>query len=266
MEMLAEGPLYWELIESVNAYNLDNYSKILETSFDSTAECTEYHYYQVSAHISSSVFWFSQPDSGRSVDDLAPEAPLGLAGEQHYSPEGLQLTWDPNSESDLAGYNIYRGISGGFSPGPGNFVTSTPDTVTFDGDWSWEMGYWYKVSAVDIHGNESLFAVVGPDAVTGDDPMPLPDATFLAQNWPNPFNPTTNIRFGIKEPSHISLRIYDAVGRLITVLIDESRPAGQYSTVWDGTSSSGDAAASGVYFYILKAGTFEETRKMVLLR
>ena len=119
---------------------------------------------------------------------------------------------------------------------------------------------------VDIHGNESPFAVFGPDAVTGDDPMPLPDATFLAQNFPNPFNPQTTIVFGLKTGGFVNLRIYDAAGRLIAVLIDESRPAGQYSAVWNGKDRNGNSAASGIYFYRLTAGTFIETKKMILLK
>jgi flagellar hook assembly protein FlgD len=102
--------------------------------------------------------------------------------------------------------------------------------------------------------------------ITGDEPMPVPDATFLAQNFPNPFNPSTTIEFGLKEGGHVSLRIYDAAGRLVRSLIDESRPAGRYSVDWDGKDRIGGRAASGVYFYRLMAGSFLETRKMVLLR
>ena len=266
-EMLGGEPFYWELVNYQDAYSLETYSETIPTMFDSTGSNEAWHYFQVIAHAEDrTIYWIGEPDSGYSVDNLAPVVPVGLAGEQIYTPEGLQLTWAPNSEPDLSGYNIYRGTSSGFIPGPGNFVTSTPDTLVLDGGWSWEAGYWYKVAAVDVHGNESIYAVLGPDAVTGDDPMPVPEATFLSQNWPNPFNPITNIGFGIKEPAHVSLRIYNAAGRLVTTLIDESRPAGQYEAIWNGTGDTGGAVASGVYFYRLKAGSFEETKKMILLR
>ncbi|HER43685.1 MAG TPA: T9SS type A sorting domain-containing protein, partial [Candidatus Eisenbacteria bacterium] len=212
------------------------------------------------------MYWISAPDSARSVDNLAPAAPLSLAGEQSFSPGGLQLTWDPNSEADLAGYNIYRGTDESFEPGPGNFLVSTPDTASFDGGWSWEAGYCYKVAAVDVHGNESGFAVLSPDMLTGDDPATLPDAAFLSQNWPNPFNPATTIKFGLKNRGHVSLRIFDAAGRLVAVLVDEDRPAGRYEASWNGSDARGARVASGVYFYRLAAGDFVQTRKMVLLR
>ena len=103
-----------------------------------------------------------------------------------------------------------------------------------------------------------------PPTVTFTDPTPT--VTRLFACYPNPFNPITNIGFGIKEQAYVSLRIYDAAGRLVTTLIDENRPAGRYDTVWNGTDGAGGKVASGVYFYMLKAGSFEETRKMILLR
>ena len=101
---------------------------------------------------------------------------------------------------------------------------------------------------------------------TGDDPMPLPDATFLSQNFPNPFNPNTTIAFELEMGTFVNLSIYNAAGKLVAVLIDESRPAGPYSTVWNGKDKNGTSAASGVYFYRLTACQYEETKKMILLR
>ena len=136
----------------------------------------------------------------------------------------------------------------------------------FDSGWRWSSGYYYKVSAIDIHGNESLWAVLNPDAVTGGDTPKAPAATYLAQNYPNPFNPSTRITFGLKEPAAVSLRIYDAAGRLVRVLVEGTRPAGIYSELWDGMDNGRRAVASGLYFYRLDAGSFSQTRKMVLLR
>ncbi|HSG28971.1 MAG TPA: T9SS type A sorting domain-containing protein, partial [Candidatus Krumholzibacterium sp.] len=260
-------PYFWQLVGTVPAAYLEAYGETVPTLFDFTDSSPGNHYFQVISHTEDPLtFWISEPDSGVSVDNLAPAMPLALTGEQVFSPGGLQLTWDPNSEPDLAGYNVYRGTSSGFLPGPGSFVTSTPDTASFDGDWDWAAGYWYKVAAVDIHGNESVFAVLGPDMVTGDDPIPLPDVTFLSQNLPNPFNPVTTISFGLGSDGHVDLSIYDAAGRLVAVLIDDSRPAGSYVAEWNGRSASGAKAASGVYFYRLITKGFDKTKKMVLLR
>ena len=258
---------YWKLISSIDAYYLEGYSEVVPTLFDWTDVCDEYHYVQIIAHTSDPyTFWASHPDSGRSVDNLAPDAPLGLAGEQSYSPAGLNLSWAPNSESDLGGYAIYRGESADFIPASGNLVTSTPDTLYLDTEWSWDSGYYYKVSALDIHGNESNFALFRPDEATGDDTPQTPEASYLAQNYPNPFNPLTQIVFGLAEPAHVSLRVYNAAGHLVRVLVDEELSAARYEENWDGRDGAGRQVSSGLYFYRLEAGSFIETRKMVLLR
>lgn len=257
----------WELIGSFDAQQESEYTYRATTLADSSLSGIPYHCYIISAHTTNPAVWYvSEPDSGYSVDNLAPAPPLGLAGEQVQSPEGLQLTWDANSENDLWYYAVYRGTSESFTPGPGNLVATPTDPEWFDGGWEWETGYWYKVSAVDENDNESGYAATGPDDVTGDDPPLVKLTYFLGQNHPNPFNPVTMVAFGIKEPGHVSLRIYDATGRLVRVLVDEVREAKRYEEVWDGLDDRGAAAASGVYFYSLKAGAFEESKKMILLR
>jgi hypothetical protein len=107
---------------------------------------------------------------------------------------------------------------------------------------------------------------VGTDHATGDDTPNMPDATFLAQNYPNPFNPVTEISFGLKEPANVSLRIYDAAGRLVRELAAGTHPAGMHHAIWNGRDASGAAVSSGIYFYKLDAGAFSQTRKIVLLR
>jgi len=257
----------WELIGSFDATQSDEYIYRVSTLADSTGAGIPYGCYIVSAHTTNPAVWYlSAPDSGYSVDNLAPDPPLSLAGEQSQIPEGMQLTWDPNTENDLWYYSVYRGTSETFTPGPGNLVATPTDEEWFDSGWGWEDGYWYKVSAVDENGNESDFAVTGPDDATGVDPLPMPLTDFLSQNHPNPFNPVTTIAFGIKETALVSLRIYDASGRLVRVLVNEVRDANRYQEVWDGRDVSGADSASGVYFYSLTAGSFKESRKMILLR
>lgn len=257
----------WELIGSFDATNTDEYQYRATTLADSSASGTPYSVYIVSAHTTNPDAWFvSEPDSGYSVDNLAPAMPMSLAGDQSIIPEGLELTWDPNTENDLAGYHVYRGLTSDFVPGPGNLIASPTDPYIFDGDWQWDSGFFYKVSALDSHDNESPYALLLPDDVTGDDPPAVPLASYLEQNFPNPFNPVTSIAFGLANPVHVCLRIYDASGRLMRTLVDERKDAGHYTIDWNGLGNDGHQAASGVYFYKLVAGSFRETRKMILLR
>jgi hypothetical protein len=91
----------------------------------------------------------------------------------------------------------------------------------------------------------------------------------LHQNHPNPFNPTTQIRYDVGEEGgnvRVRIAVYDVQGRLVRVLVDEDRAPGSYLATWDGRTDSGGEAASGVYFYAMRAGAFVESRRMVLLK
>ena len=95
---------------------------------------------------------------------------------------------------------------------------------------------------------------------------PVPEAAYLEQNVPNPFNPTTTISFGLARGGVVSLRVYDVAGKLVRTLVDGARPAGHHQEEWDGRDGKGTAVSSGVYFYRLTTPGFDETRKMVLLK
>ena len=267
IEQAAGRTFFWELIQTVDALYMPGYGKSIATLFDSTSVCKEYHYFQVVAHSAiPTVFWKSDPDSGRSIDNIPPCPPYALVGRQSFTPVGLKLTWDRNTETDLGDYRVYRGLTESFVPGPGNLIASPCDTTLLDSGWRWSSGYYYKVSALDVHGNESGFTLLRPEDVTGIETPKAPDASYLSQNYPNPFNPTTRIAFGLAKPASVSLRVYDAVGRLVRSLLDSERPAANYIEIWDGKDASGRAVASGIYFYRLDAASFTQTRKMILLR
>jgi len=89
----------------------------------------------------------------------------------------------------------------------------------------------------------------------------------LDQNVPNPFNPTTTIRYEVKETGPVSLRIYNVAGQLVKTLVDGHRVAGQiHEARWNGLNDGGQPVASGVYFYKLVAKGFTQTKKMVILK
>jgi len=260
-------PGTWELLGSFAACQQEEYIYRASTLADSAESGIPYSVYMVSAHTTTPSVWFvSAPDSGYSVDNLPPGPPGGLMAEQSFEPEGLALGWDVNEENDLSYYAVYRGLSEDFVPVAGNRIATPIDPECFDGEWRWNSGYYYKISAVDVHGNESGFVLLGPEDVTGIDTPKVPGASYLAQNCPNPFNPMTKIAFGLAVPGCVNLRIYDVSGRLVRELVDETRPAARYEEVWDGLDGAGRHAASGMYFYRLDAGTFTQTRKMVLLK
>ena len=99
-----------------------------------------------------------------------------------------------------------------------------------------------------------------------DDRTDAPASTALHQNHPNPFNPSTIIRYTLARPARVTLSVYDVTGRLVRELLDGPKPAGEFQVEWDGRTLRGEPASSGVYFYRMAAGDLVETRKMVLLR
>lgn len=89
---------------------------------------------------------------------------------------------------------------------------------------------------------------------------------FLYENYPNPFNPSTKISFEIPKNQYVELKIFDVLGREIKTLVREKQEAGFHQMAWDGTDESGNAVASGLYFYRIKAGEFSATKKLLLLK
>jgi len=94
----------------------------------------------------------------------------------------------------------------------------------------------------------------------------LPNEFELFQNYPNPFNLSTVIRFASKAPTDVSLIVYNLSGQKMATLVEGMREAGMYRVNWDGTDDDGNALASGIYLYRLKSSTYEETKKLLLLR
>ncbi len=97
--------------------------------------------------------------------------------------------------------------------------------------------------------------------VSVDDDKLLPVEFSLEQNYPNPFNPSTTISFTIPQKEVVTLKIYDLMGEEVAVILNEEKPAGSYSVSFDASHLS-----SGIYFYKIKAGSFIEAKKMVLMK
>jgi flagellar hook assembly protein FlgD len=93
-----------------------------------------------------------------------------------------------------------------------------------------------------------------------------PAINHMAQNFPNPFNPSTTIKFGLKARGPVSVKVYNVAGGLVRTLVDDVRDAGSHSIVWDATNNRGMAVASGIYLLEMKTVGFSKSRKMVILR
>ncbi len=94
----------------------------------------------------------------------------------------------------------------------------------------------------------------------------VPDRYYLAANYPNPFNPSTSIAFGLPSPTRVQLSIYNILGQEVASLIDDLLPAGRHELVWNGHDEQDRPVSSGVYFYRLQTDRFNQTRKMMLVK
>ncbi len=115
----------------------------------------------------------------------------------------------------------------------------------------------------EIRGNLTFDSVADVAVPDGGN---IPTVLDLQDNFPNPFNPTTTIRFDVPQQGQVLLEVFDVHGRLVSSLLNETRPAGYHTVVWDGLDNVGARVASGVYFYRVEAGNFSETKRMTLIK
>jgi hypothetical protein len=94
----------------------------------------------------------------------------------------------------------------------------------------------------------------------------VPETFHLSRNYPNPFNPFTNIGYQLPSDSHVRLIVYNLLGEQIRILVNEEKNTGYYSVIWDGKNNQGEIMPSGIYFYQIKTGDYVKTQKMVFLR
>jgi len=257
-------PGTWVWVATVPAVQQDEYIASVPTVADSSGSGINHTVLVVTAHTTTPSVWYvSEPDSGWSVDNIAPAAPVGFAV-AYNTGSGNHLTWDPSPAEDFHYFRVYRSNDPDFVPSPSDLVYSTTDTDWSDPDYDgWNV--YYKITALDYVENESDPA--SPGTVTSADGPEVPGAFALYPNVPNPFNPSTTIRYDVpSEGGAVTLRIYDVGGRLVRTLVEGPQTAGQKTVIWDGKDDGGRSVASGVYFSRLQAPGYNRTMKMVLLK
>ena len=127
-----------------------------------------------------------------------------------------------------------------------------------------------SISITDLTWNEGeMIAVAAEMTISyglGIDAAAVPDVFALHQNYPNPFNPITRINYDLPEDALVNITIYDMMGRQVKTLINSEQTAGYRNIRWNATNHLGQAVSAGLYIYIIQAGDFRQTRKMVLLK
>lgn len=252
----------WEWLATLPAARRPLYSYTAETLFDSMATTSGKHFFLVSAHTDdANIFFDSLPDSGFAVDNLPPAAPANLTGE--FVDQTLTLRWQQNSEPDFMQYIIFRDLGRDADVYQSEAFASVHDTVFVRANMDLSAGNYFVVVAQDSSGNLSKpsneidFVITAVERTLEN----IPTSFALFQNYPNPFNPTTQIRFSLPEDGHVTLEIFDLMGRRVETLLDRKFQAGFHSVTFDASR-----LPTATYFYKVQAGGFVEIKKMVLIR
>jgi len=253
----------WVGLNSIGAYASDVYVVEATTLADSTSDNDAVMTYRIIANMDEGNYE-SDPASGYSVDNIAPGLVAGL--QANVSDGVVNLSWNVSEANDLSHYIVYRGNSPDFTADEGSMIGETTDPgfaddVTELGD------YYYVVTAVDIHENESDPSdAVNVTLLSLVDVHGLPEEYALHQNYPNPFNPTTTLRYDLPEDATVSVVIYDMMGRQVRTLVSGQASAGYHSTMWNATNDLGSSVSAGVYIYTIQAGQYRDVKKMILLK
>jgi len=177
----------------------------------------------------------------------------------------LNLIWNPPSEPEfpLIHYEIYRRINAGA------FALSGITNLPVYAETLEELGtdYYFYVVCVYSEGSSVPSEILHFKYITdNEDPLNPLLVTRLLNNYPNPFNPETNIRFTLQETAPAKLYVYNIKGQLVKKLIDEVLPSGMHQIVWNGKDSNNRNVASGMYFYRLESKNYSCMKKMLLLK
>ena len=190
----------------------------------------------------------SQPASGFSVDNIIPSPPTGLAV-LDINLNGITLSWDLSPDEDFQYFVLEKSLDSEFLEFD---VVETADTIYVDAGFALYETNYYRLLAYDISGNVSDYSdILWVDALSIDN-KPLPQSFSLEQNFPNPFNPVTKIRYGIPQDAMVKIAIYDIIGRKIKVLVNDYQSAGFRSVKWNGTNGFGDPVSAGMYIYTIQ--------------
>ncbi len=223
----------------------------------------------------AAINFFGYPNPEMYVDNFfiydlclsctAPNPPTNLSAQLVLNPIPLvKLNWKDNSDDEYI-FKILRKNGYPYDPGDYEIISRVSYNVTeyFDTNVVVDSTYTYGVIAYNLIGNSdtSNTVTIIIDPITNVNQIDEPLTYSLEQNYPNPFNPTTKISYQIPELSFITLKVYDVLGNEIITLVNEEKSVGSYEVQFDGANLT-----SGIYVYRIQAGSFIQTKKMIMLK
>jgi len=175
--------------------------------------------------------------------------------------EGVLLSWKTSYLGNCKGFNLYR------SDNPNRTFTRINDELITGKDRFTYLDkitlagkeYYYKLEELTLDGRRKFHQTISIE-------VPRPDKYSLSQNYPNPFNATTSFKFQVPKATHVTIEVYNILGKRVRTLVNERKEAGYYTVFWDGIDNNGENVGSGVYFYQMSADQFHATHKMIVIR
>ena len=176
--------------------------------------------------------------------------------------KGIELHWTVSQASEVAQYVLERKRPDGFWVEIAKVPQGAAETGSFhyvDVAPAGQSRCVYRLEAVDLSGESQELGKVTVE-------IPLPKQFCLHPVYPNPFNPTTNIRFDVPKPDHVRIRIFDLTGRLVRTIFDGRLQPGYHRFVWNATDEEGRGVPSGTYLIVTSWSDGRSVRKVVLLK
>ncbi len=203
---------------------------------------------------------FSEPDEVNNISSAIPLVVTGTVATPTFNPTGGTYPTPQSVTISCAtsGASI-RYTTNGAEPTESSTLYSSPITISSTTTLKakgFKTGWTPSSTATGIYNI----------TVSNDDPSAIPIATVVSGNYPNPFNPTTTIKYSIKNPSHVLMGVYNSRGALVKMLVDAQKTPGFYQIIWNGEDDSENEVSSGVYFIVLKADSVISCIKMLMMK
>ena len=251
----------FEQVGTANAIQTPVYSLVVPTLRDSSIHGGLYYTeFKVLAHAAFSADWIETlPDSGYSVDNLSPDPPANIAGK--ISGENVVMSWNKCEASDYSFTIIYSSITP-FENLSDELIAGTVRGNEFTFPYAvYKTGNYYRVVHQDFSGNKGNPSDNFQLVLTGIGDNQMPTEFALHQNYPNPFNPETKIKYDLPSTAFVSVEVYNVLGELVQVLVNEMKPAGRYEVPFNSNGLS-----STVYFCRMTAGNKVFVKKMLIVK
>jgi|GEM_PF-5621740 len=268
---------HWEIRLSTSGSDPDDFTELL---FEETMSNGDWHEVTVSlsdwagqncyiafVHCDvTDMYWMKLDDI--YVNNARGEAVVNLFGNSGVARrgDGVNRAHVLRDRPDVDDYNVYRADNGGEFEYIG---TQSDPNIRVYSDQNLDNGtYQYYVTAVYVGGTESgasNIVEVEINVSVNDDSNPT-GVNYLADNSPNPFNPSTEIAFSVKQAGPVSIEVYNVRGQMVKTLVNEVVSAGNHSVIWNGDDNEGRNVASGIYFYKMHSDRYTAVKKMILLK